>query len=279
MRVALFVEASDPPAGSAPSLLEVWQGICADLGVLDPAQVYPISKGHLVAMDPGKTKMPGRSEGLDDLLKRMHSRDDFDAAVVLWDLQPAWSHEQGACRWEETQALYRHMASRARLPEPFLSWVKQRSQDLAQRAQPSARSSAPIPSRGAILPVCMEPEFEGWLLQDESALKQVLGVSGQQLRGWPPDLSLRRGGQKAKNLLASAIVAAQSLKPLPEACRKIRGDWRTNQPGWTLYLCRALARHDPVTWRNHPIADRLRELLSQRPDAPGRSTKGRSRAR
>src|SRR5437588_10932540 len=104
LRVALFVEGSvvRPARGSAP-LEAIWRdclGRALSLRRLDP--VVAINKKHLVAMDPGKPRMSGGGEALDQLMVRMMNREPFDAAVVAWDLVPAWNPEGAFCRWDET---------------------------------------------------------------------------------------------------------------------------------------------------------------------------------
>ena len=90
MRWALFVEGSEPSA--KPTLAEVWDDICKQLSLQPPCAVFPISKKHLLAMDPMNPKMSGAAEGLDALLTRkwqsqsQQGQGVFDAAVILWDL-------------------------------------------------------------------------------------------------------------------------------------------------------------------------------------------------
>lgn len=257
MRLAFFVEGSNSPIGSKPTLLEVWSEICASLGVLLPTEVFPIDKRFLVAMDPSSPPMSGNAEGLDDLLLRMFQRKPFDAALVLWDLCPPWLPEAALCRWKETISLYAHMEQRHRLPAPFQSWVSQRHHELTHRPSAKQRRAPVKLTDGAIVPVCMEPEFESWLLQDEAALRAVLGLTGQQVKKWPT--LPKENSQRRKRHLTQAICAAQSAST--EICKKIRGDWRTNQPGWTTYLCRSLASRSSDQWAAHPLARRLKEVL------------------
>lgn len=264
MRWALFVEGSEPSA--KPTLAEVWDDICKQLSLQPPCAVFPISKKHLLAMDPINPKMSGAAEGLDALLTRkwqsqsQQGQGVFDAAVILWDLYPAWSKVGTACRWQETLALYQHMQTRKRLPPLFDAWVGSRHQALTTRAVASARIAPVSLAPGAILPLCMVPEFEDWLCQDEASLKVALELTGQRTpRKWP-DFSVT-AGLRPKKQLSQAIAAVQSVAPLPKVCGRVRGNWHTNQLGWTRYLCKELIRQDANRWSSHPIPRRLREIL------------------
>src|SRR4030042_1832235 len=94
LRIALFVEGSESPPqpGIASGLNRIWNEILAsklDLHPFDP--IVPISKKHLVAMDPATPSMSGAGERLDQLMVRMLERNTFDAAVVAWDLAQSWN--------------------------------------------------------------------------------------------------------------------------------------------------------------------------------------------
>src|SRR5690606_22785331 len=120
VRVALFVEGSENRAvRSGPLLQTMWDRLAKGLGVEAFSRVVPISKKHLVAMDPDQPPMSGAGESLDQLMVRCLHREAFDAAVVAWDLVPAWNPEGGFCRWQETLDLYRHLATSAVLDEPW----------------------------------------------------------------------------------------------------------------------------------------------------------------
>lgn len=250
MRVALFVEGSSAPPGRA-TLDHAWNSILESAGLRSFDRYYPISKTHLVAMDPSKPKMSGAAEGFDDYVRRMHQRDSFDAVVVAWDLAPPWDTSAPGCRWQETLSIYDNIQKRKRIPDPFLSWASGRYMELKARKNPSARTALPKLEKGSIWPVCMEPEFESLLISDEKALKRAVGLSGVQARNWPS-----RKINQNKRFLAEAIVAAsQDIK------KRIRGDWRTNQYGWCEYLVKQLAAES--YWASHQVVLRLREILSQ----------------
>jgi hypothetical protein len=108
LRIALFVEGSESPPQPRrdPALKKIWNevlGATLNLRPFDP--IIPISKKHLTAMDPRSPCMSGAGEKLDQLMARMLARNPFDAAVVAWDLVPAWNPKDQYCRWDETLKL------------------------------------------------------------------------------------------------------------------------------------------------------------------------------
>ena len=110
MRTVLFVEGGSAPAlpRRQSALTEIWGQIAEVLGFEGFCRVVPISKKHLVAMDPRNPPMSGAGEGLDKLMARMlNTGPAFDAAVVAWDLVPEWNADGDFCRWRETLNLYR----------------------------------------------------------------------------------------------------------------------------------------------------------------------------
>lgn len=109
LRIALFVEGSlSPPTKRRKDALDViWNehlGKSLGLPLFDP--IIPISKTHLVAMDPANPPMSGAGERLDQLIARVLANKGFDVAVVAWDLVPAWNPHGEFCRWIETKDLY-----------------------------------------------------------------------------------------------------------------------------------------------------------------------------
>lgn len=91
LRVALFVEgsASPPPPRGLPALARIWgEHLCGLAGVPGFSTVVPISKKHLVAMDPSNPKMSGAAEPLDQLIARRIRSDHIEAAVVAWGSRP-----------------------------------------------------------------------------------------------------------------------------------------------------------------------------------------------
>jgi len=268
LRVALFVEGSQPPLTNRgrDTLNVIWNerlGNFLGLPPFDP--IVPISKPHLVAMDPAKPPMSGAGERLDQLMARVLARKPFDVAVVAWDLVPAWNPHEKFCRWRETVNLYRFLSDSRVLPEIWREKARQRFQDLSSRAEPGARQRLPLLEPGMVLPVCMEPVFEGLLVQDEGAVKRALGVK-REPKGWPPTgWSDPRERRPDLNVLARAITALWQLRPAPEILRKVRGDMRTHKNEWGEFLLRELLADDrarPLVL-SHPISRRLAELLAR----------------
>jgi len=264
-KVALFAEGSTGARGTIDYFERIWkQDLVASLGLRQIDAVHPISKKHLLAMDPRNPPMSGAGEPLDALIARKLKAEPFDAAVVAWDLFPAWAGiSPSACRWNETVELYRLLGMSPNLPPQWREWAARKDADLQQRAIPGARASLPRIMRHAILAVCMVPDFEGLLTVSEPAVRRALGVQGARVAGWPTrwtDPSVRR---PEIELLQPAIRAARSLRPPPRRLPKIRGDMRTAKHEWGSYFVRKLfadgaSRADVAS---HPIARRLREVL------------------
>ncbi|MFY9821837.1 MAG: hypothetical protein WAM82_10675 [Thermoanaerobaculia bacterium] len=267
LRLALFAEGSEtPPTARGRQALEVlWNDRLGEaLGLPRFDSVVPISKTHLVAMDPANPPMSGAGERLDQLMERSLRRNPFDIAVVAWDLVPAWNPEGIFCRWIETLDLYRFLADSVCLPEIWRVNARHRFQELSQRPAPGDRRQPPPLEPGMILPVCMEPVFEGFLVQDERAVRRALGVEGEAVKGWPQkgwgDPQERRPDL---NVLAPAIQALRFLRPKRPVLRKVRGDMKTHKAEWGDLLLRKLLADDqarPLILA-HPIARRLSELL------------------
>lgn len=245
---------------------EIWNerlGRALGLPRFDP--VVPISKTHLVAMDPRNPPMSGAGERLDQLMARVLARTAFDVAVIAWDLEPAWNPREELCRWLETVDLYRFLSKSGELPEIWREKAGQRFRELSGRGTPGARSHPPRLEIGMVLPVCMDPAFEGLLVQDESAVKRALGLRAEP-RGWPrtgwDDPRERRPDLR---VLAPAVASLRRLRPAPDILRKVRGDLKTHKNEWGEFLLRELLQDErsrPLVL-SHPIAKRLAELLRQ----------------
>ncbi len=178
MRLVLFVEGT---TGSA--LQALWgEEIPKQLGLLPFDRVVGFTKGHLVAMSNENMKLKHRTStilvGFDQLLARELDKKTFDCAVVAWDLVPAWDSgsDASACRWKETLLLYEGLARSKVVPEVWSDRARDRLEELRSRAEPSHRSRLPQPAPQTVLGVCMDPEFEGWLLS-EAGVKSALGLN------------------------------------------------------------------------------------------------------
>jgi hypothetical protein len=269
LKVALFVEGSTVPLPKHKQqpLHGIWNdcfGRALGLRPFDP--IVPISKKHLVAMDPANPKMSGAGEALDVLVARMLKHHAFEVAVVAWDLVPAWNPDDSFCRWEETLKLYRFLAGSNVLPEVWKEQAATRYKELSRRRLPGDRSRPPALRPGMVLPVCMEPMFESVLVQDEAAVRRVLGIQGRSISDWPSqgwgDLRERRPDE---NILAPAIRAVSRVRPKLQACRIVGGDLKTKKNEWGEYLFRRMLSDSRVRpgLLDHPISRRLVELVGQ----------------
>jgi hypothetical protein len=227
--------------------------------------IVPINKKHLVAMDPRKPRMSGGGEALDQLMVRRMKREPFDAAVVAWDLVPAWNPEGAYCRWDETVDFYRFLADSGSLPQLWKKQAASRYADLQSRPKPAERSGPPKLEHGMTLAVCMEPMFEGLLVQNEAAVRRVLKLKevpeGWPGRGWG-EPSVRKPDRE---VLAPAIQSLFRLRPKPAVLRKIHGAMITHKHEWGEFLLRELLA-DPRAQAlilAHPIAARLQEIAGQ----------------
>lgn len=265
LRVVLFVEgsASGPRKRGQDPFERIWnEHLVKALEWTSFSTVVPISKKHLVAMDPANPPMSGAGEALDELMVRHLERQPFDVAVVAWDLVPAWNPDERAfCRWRETLDLYRFLAQREKLPEPWIRRADERFQELSTRTTPASRTGLPRLVPGTVLPVCMEPMFEALLTGDESAVRRALCVAGRKVDGWP-----RRGWgdtdeRHPDQLLGKAIVALRRVRPKLEVVKKVRGDMRTNKNGWGEYLTRELLADPDSAILTRQLPRRLGELL------------------
>lgn len=210
-------------------------------------------------MDPENPAMSGAGEGLDQYMARMLDRAPFDAAVIAWDLRPAWNASTECCRWQETLDLYRLIAEREELAAPWRAKASARWKELRTRARPSARRVSPTLAEHEILALCMDPMFETLLCVDELALKRALGLDGQRIRDWPSNWKAQTP-QPDRNLLEPAVTAARSEKTA--ATRVVRGGWQTSKNEWGEYLLRTLLADERSAGkvRTHALCARLQEL-------------------
>lgn len=269
LKVALFVEGSTVPLPKhkLQPLNGIWNGCLGEalrLHRFEP--IVPISKTHLVAMDPDNPPMSGAGEALDVLMARMLKTHSFHAAVIAWDLVPAWNPRGVFCRWEETLKLYRFLSQSRALPENWKEQAAKRHNEMSLRKNPGDRSRPPTPRPGMVLPVCMEPMFESVLVQDEAAVKRALGIQGRNVTGWPSqgwgDPQVKRPDER---ILAPAIRAVSNVRPKVQASKVVGGDLKTRKNEWGEYLLKRILSDERARGRllDHPLLRRLVELAGQ----------------
>lgn len=266
-RVALFVEGSEYPCARPRPLERLWNDTLASALEIPPFhQIHPISKKHLVSMNPGIPRPVGAGESFDQILVRKLNQNPFDAALVAWDLVPAWEPAGEYCRWNETIDLYRFLGRSEVLPESWRDKARRRFTELTSRNRPGVRSGPPMLEHGMILAICMEPMFESLLVQDERSVRRALEV-----KQTPPDWPSRGWGdpherQPDQRVLAPAVLSIRRMRPAPRYVSQVRGDMKTNKDGWDEYILRRLVQ-DPRGRQiilNHPLSLRLRDLLIPR---------------
>ena len=241
-RVALFVEGSIE--GRAANrrddpLIAIWNNLlCEAVGIPHFEVVLPMSKKHLVAMDPNNPKMSGAGEPFDEYLARQLKTHQFDAAVVAWDLVPRWNPNDACCRRQETLDFYDFVgkSKSEALPEMWMIQARKRHAALLK----SRSAKPPQLKRGMLLALCMEPMFEVVLTHDEAALRRAFGCS-ETPQGWP-----RHGWgdpherKPDRTVLLPAIDAIQAVRPKLKCTSQVRGDFTTNKNGWGEFLLRKL---------------------------------------
>ncbi|HWO26770.1 MAG TPA: hypothetical protein VNO30_48910 [Kofleriaceae bacterium] len=278
MTIAIFAEGSDgvTPSRVAPYLYQIWcQQLPAYLSLLDIKRVVPISKKAILALDPNQPPMSGAGEPLDDLLVRENKEKPFDVAVVAWDLAPPWDKNASTCRWNETLDFYKYLVAREKLPQPWFGYAKRRYLDLSSRVKPSSRDALPSLEKGAILPICMEPEFERLLVESEKHIRMSLGVQNKHAPRWP-NWDIDERGQGNTDLLQKAILSARRMKagskkskasPKSSASivRQIRGDMITAKDEWGSFFLRAICDDEGGKQKllSLPLARRLSDLLAK----------------
>lgn len=266
-RIALFVEGSwGLPGRRGTALQQIWNdSLGAMLGIPRLEPIVPISKANLVSLDPAKPKSVGAGEALDQLIVRHLHRNEFDAAVVAWDLEPRWDTMAERCRWMETIELYRLLGQSDHLPDNWRDVARARYVELTGRASAPTRIAPLRPRPGMVLALCMEPMFESLLVRDEGALRRALGVAGVHLPNWPGhgwgDQTTRHPDTRLVIPAVQAAMASPRRRHPP--LRHMSGTARTDKDSWNAFLLRRLlddvgGRHLVLT---HPIAVRLNEML------------------
>lgn len=265
LRIALFVEGGDsvPSRDGYTSLTKIWsQQLQAWLALLSISRIIPISKKTIIALDPAVPAMSGAGEALDQLIVRELARQDFDVALIAWDLAPPWDPEADMCRWQETLDLYKHLSKSSCLEAEWRSYASTRHAELSGRKVPSARVGLPELRRGAILPLCMTPEFERLLVNDERIIRKALGVLGRQVKNWPTwDVDDRGRGNTL--LLQKAILASRRTNSKSDIFRKIRGDMRTAKDDWCSHFLRYVVEEQDDSLKSLELPARLFELLGR----------------
>lgn len=268
MKIALFVEGSEAPPMSRHgrnALETMW---CEHLAALANCRafdvVHPISKANIEQLDPNAPRVSGNQEALDQLLARvLRSRSGIEAAIVAWDLEPPLRPEpplpSERCRWLETKWIMNKLATSRELPASWRKVALQRSKDYDQRQKPSARRKSRSLHRYEIRLLCMVPEFESLFL-DERGMRQVLGVGGRRVRGWPRDWN-PSPTKRGKEILHQAIQAARclSLRGFPPVRGTIN---RTATDEWEEWLLREFRNNDEAATflDGHAIVARLQEI-------------------
>jgi hypothetical protein len=262
LRVVLFVEGT-----SGPALEGLWGNEIAQLlSIPSFERVVGFSKHNMVAMSNAniglKHKTSTISVGLDVLIARELTVKPFDCAVVAWDLVPSWDSgtDASACRWKDTLLLYEGLSRSERLPVEWRMRAEQRFKELNARDIPSRRLAISRPAPFAVLGICMEPEFEG-MLMDEAGVKAILGLKGK-VRGWPNTWE-RQQDPRPSETLSKAIEAARKVQPKPMVFRKIRLPLREAKHEWGRLLIKESAGRFRDKLLNHPISKRLLLLLAE----------------
>lgn len=268
LRLALFVEGStiSSPNNASRQLHIIFNDrLSRVLGIRAFDRIIPISKKHIVAMDPRNPPMSGAGERLDQLMIRIMKDFPYDCAIVSWDLIPPWNPEANTCRWTETVDFYRYLSESKHLPLEWRREAGKRYDDLRLRLNPGDRTAPYIIGKSRVVAICMDPMFDILLTQDESVIRESLNVRGRRVPQWP---TIGWGNPAERNpdndLLAPAVAAAGALNPRPSIFRRIRGDYRTRKEEWADYfLGRILAnRGCREKIISHGICRRMAETLS-----------------
>lgn len=260
LRVALFVEGSADVGirRTATWLDEIWNAhLITAVGGRPFDAIIPISKKDLIAMD-SRVPRPTGSEPLDMKLRRLGAGTAFDAAVVAWDLHPAWNALGVFCRWEETVRLYELLADSVALPGEWRAQASARLAEYRGRKLPSARAATPRLAPGVVQVLCMDPEFESLLAVDETGVRRALGFATRP-PNWPTAWGIGGTRRPSEDVLRPAVQCVPRASPVR---RRIRGGWRERKGEWGEYILRQLLADNATaaTVRSHPIARRLSDV-------------------
>jgi hypothetical protein len=223
LRVALFVEGADDaaPRTSTTWLERIWNDhLTGAAGRHRFVAVHGISKRNVLALDPDHPPLVG-TEALDDMLVRLGAGKEFDAAVVAWDVLPRWDDLPAPCRWEEQVRFYKHLSDSRAIPPTWVEYARRRRDDYRSRPRASQRAGPPSVRPGAILPLCMDPEFESLLVGNEAAVKRAFGLEGS-VRDWPNGWGSARSPRRG-----SAASGSPRCQPTSEGLRRLEDRPRT----------------------------------------------------
>lgn len=263
LRLALFVEGGQDPVEKRrfPPLEEAWQQLLqASVGDTTVAWnlIVPISKKHLLAMDPTLPPMSGASEGLDALMARKLKVTSFDAAVVAWDLWPRWHKVDSACRRRETMDLYRLLAQSPHLDASWRAKAARRHHTLSQRSFSGAIQQFDV------IAICMEPMFEALLTGHEVHVRRALIGNHPRPSGWPAR-DWNTAPRPDADLLKPAIDSLGWIRPPPAAMRGIGRRYEQTKNHWNAWILREMLADQEarISLLQHRIPSRIREKLGK----------------
>jgi hypothetical protein len=263
-KVVLFVEGEFAPRHRGPDpLTSIWRDrLPAGLGLVPIQRLVPISKKDIVAMDR-KSRLSGAGAvPLDARIVAALRAEEFDIALIAWDLLPPWNKNLEVRRCEEVVRLFRGLAGSQVLPPLWRDHAQQRVQEFEARRAGAAYPGPPRLVPNSILAVCMEPTFESLLLCCERAIRDALGVESAGRIGWP---SWDQHTMRPELILQKAIQVVRQLQARPRVMGQIRGDMITAKNEWGEYFLRRILDDERCreAFLSHPIALRLRDLMDR----------------
>lgn len=256
MRVLLCVEGSRGISSrrAASGLDELWVDVIGrTLGPRHDIRLLPASKRDYVAMDTPDIR-PGTP--LSILLVDAIERENPDAILLVWDLQPPWDPKSKPCRWDDCLNVLRGLSAETELSDVWRSAASRLLQDYESRKNPRVSRDAGLKPKSIEL-VCVEQEIETLFLLNEREIRRILGVKGKAV-DWPrwPRKPMRERDPKA--ILAKAVLAAS-----PKLKTRIFGDFREYMHEWEAFLLRGLleTRAGREALELHPAWRRLQMFL------------------
>jgi hypothetical protein len=181
----------------------------------------------------------------------------FDVAVIAFDRKPP-NDVLGphACIRNEIDFVLDHFVRRRKLPE-FLLDAAERLREHYGPAGAGTRTPRPRgrPPRLALDFVCMVPEFEALVVNDDVALRRAVGFP-RRPKNWPWNKGRVR--EDPKKLIEEIIdlARAHGVAPIP-------ANFRADRHGWALHILRSLrAAGRSRLLQRHPIGTRLGTVLA-----------------